>query len=226
MNKNKNFNPDWENSYKWKEFEWEEALKFSDDLASRYFQLLDRFGDLPDAEDLIAAKLGEHNFSQFELAEYDDDNFGDLDDFDEFDKENDLSPGGLEIEPGDSLYFETCPVYQRARQIALGWCNITASVLDEEDRFWGLVNLFYLGRLLSYLSLAIGDGTFEQLNASVIFTKRALKQINYVLGEVREKEKDKPKYRPIFKFVNRHLLENHDLVVDYLMDCKKRHKNT
>ena len=72
MNNERKFTPDWENSYKWEEFEWEEALKYSDNLASRYFKLLDRFGDLPDVDVIIAAKLGEQNFSQFELAEYDE----------------------------------------------------------------------------------------------------------------------------------------------------------
>lgn len=226
MNNPKNYNPDWENSYKWREFEWEEALKFSDDLAAQYFQLMDKFGDLPDADELIAAELGEHNFSHFDLADYDDPSFNELDDFDEFDKENDLTPSSLDVEPGDSLYFETCPAYQRARQIALGWCNITASVLDEKDRFWGLIILFYLGRLLSYLSLGIGDGTYEHINASIIFTKRSLHQANVILGELKKKENEKAHYQTIFKFVNRHLLENHDLMVDYLLDCKERKKNS
>ena len=83
-----------------------------------------------------------------------------------------------------------------------------------------------MGRLLSYLTLGIGDGTFAHVNASVIFTKRALSQINLVLGEIKKKERENPNYRSIFKFVKRHLLENHDLIVNFLLDCKKRKKNT
>ena len=41
--------PNWDQSDHWDEFEWEKALKHSDHLAGRYFRMLERFGDLPDA---------------------------------------------------------------------------------------------------------------------------------------------------------------------------------
>jgi hypothetical protein len=219
--------PDWDNSENWEVFEWEEALKYSDNLASRYFRMLERFGDLPDAEELIAAKLGEQNFFQFEDNDYDeawfidscdDNNFGD----DTIDGEFDT---GDTIEPGDSLFYETSPVYQRGRQIALGWCNILASVLRAEDRFWGMTILFQLGRLLSYLSLSIGDGTFEHVNGSISFAKRAIDMVNRILGEIESKLRENTGYDAMFKIVREHLLETHDLLVDYLFDCKNRQED-
>lgn len=219
--------PDWDNSDNWQEIEWEHALKYSDDLASRYFVMLERFDDLPNAEELIAAKLGEQNFFQLEECGYDDDWDNEISDFNTFDdhEDNDLLGFDDKVTRGDSLYFETCPVYSRARQITLGWCNIVSSVLKPEDRFWGISILFNLGRLLSYLSLSIGDGTFEHLNGSVIFAKRSLQQINFVLGEIRSKTEESPNYKSMFGIVKTHLLENHDLVIDYILDCRQRQKD-
>jgi hypothetical protein len=214
--------PDWENSDQWTEFEWEQGLKHSDHVAGRYFRLLERFGDLPDAETFIAGSLGEQNFFEFQDEPYyldqDDEDWQDDDD-EPGDTENDASE---RIGPGDSLYFETCPVYQRARQISLGWCNILASVLKPDDRMWGLGILFHLGRLLSYLSLCIGDGTFERLAASIAFAKRGLQEINLILGEIDTKTTAAPRYRSIFKLIRDHLLETHDMLVTLRFDLAKR----
>lgn len=215
--------PDWDNSDNWDEFEWEQALKHSDHVAARYFRMLERFGDLPDAESFIAGSLGEQNFFEFQDETYylDDD-----DDDDEWQGEDDEGEEGeRHIGPGDTLYFETCPVYQRARQISLGWCNILASVLKPEDRLWGLTLLFHLGRILSYLSLCIGDGTFDRLSASIAFAKRAIQEANFVLGELDARNQATPKYRSIFKLIRDHLLETHDMLVTLLFDLRKRAAN-
>ena len=224
MKKEKNYTPDWENSYKWREFEWEKALKFSDHVASRYFRLLDKFNDLPGAESLIANKLGgDYNFFYFEEIEDCDNWYEDLEALEGSEKEEDFYKN-TSLDQGDSLYFETCPVYQKARQITICWTNIFASVLKEEDRFWGLKTLFLMGRLLSFISLGIDDGSFEHLNGNIIFIKRALQQINLILAELENKSWTGDRYDQIFQTIGQHLLENRDLLVSYLLDCKKRQK--
>ena len=223
MKREKNYTPDWDNSYKWREFEWEEALKYSDHIASRYFRMLDRFGDLPDAEELIAKKLGEYNFFYFDDADDSDHWYEEFENIDEPEREEEFNI--YDLEPGDSLYFESCPVYQKAKRMTLSWCNILASVLLPEDRFWGLKILFHLGKLLSYISLGIDDGTFEHINGNIIFAKRALQQINQILHEIESKGKEHSGYLPMFQTVTKHLLSNRDILVSYLLDCLKRQRN-
>ena len=225
MKKEKNFTPDWENSYKWREFEWEEALKFSDHVASRYFRMLDGFGDLPGADKLIATKLGgEYNYLYFEETDDTDNWYDELENLEELERDDEFIKNE-NFEPVDSLYFESCPAYQKAKQMAFCWCNILASVLKPEDRFWGLKVLFLLGRLLSYISLGIDDGTYEHVNANLVFVKRALQQINMILNEMEEKSESCDRYGQIFKTISQHLLENRDLLINYLLDCRKRQKN-
>ena len=224
MKKEKNYTPDWENSYKWKEFEWEKALKFSDHIASRYFRMLDRFCDLPGVDELIAKKLGgDYNFFYFDETDDSDNWYDDLESLVDPEKDDDFIKNE-NLEPGDALYFESCPAYQKARQMAIFWCNIVASILDPDDRFWGVRILFLLGRMLSYISLGIDDGTFEHINGNIIFVKRALQQINVVLMEIEAKNKDSEHYNQVFMTLNKHLLENRDLLVSYLLDCRKRQK--
>ena len=225
MKKEKNHTPDWENSYKWREYEWEQALKYSDHIASRYFRMLDRFGDLPGAEELIARRLGgEYNLFYFEETDDDDNWFEELESIEDIEREEEFIRNE-NLEPGDSLYFESCPAYQRAKQLTLCWCNILASILCSEDRLWGLKVLFLLGKLLSYISLGIDDGTFEHVNGNIVFVKRGLHQINLILLKIEAKSVECSRYMSIFRTISKHLLDIRDLLVTYLLDCRKRQRD-
>ena len=176
--------PEWENSDHWDEFQWERAFKYSEKMSARYFRMLSRFGDFPNAERLIAAHLGDTAVlsaleeeaveMEFEIGRPDE-----FDDFDDDDDELDFDQlDGKRPEPGDPLFFEGVPLYVQAKQVALGWTNVLSNVLEEEDRLWGLQTLFALGRILSYMSMAIADGTFEPIEETVALGKRILYQIN------------------------------------------------
>lgn len=215
-----NLTPDWSQSHTWDEFEWEQALKYSDHVAARYFRMLDRFGDLPDGEDFIVAKIGDQNFFEVDDDTDFDDDWESDEDGDGFSGEGDDDVDS--IAPGDSLFYETYSVYKKTRQVSLGWCNILATVLQPDDRIWGAKILFYFGRMLSALSVSIGDGTFERPAGSVAFAKRASSHLNHVLGEINAKEQLSPAYEPMFKMVREHLLELHDEIIDYLTDLRRR----
>ena len=215
--------PDWKNSEQWNEFQWEQALKYSDHSAARYFRMLDRFGDLPDAEELIAASLGDLGFFEFD-DEFSED-WTEEDEFGDGAETEGSDEGSDPIVPGDAMFFEASPLYKRARQISLGWCNIEASVLAKEDHMWGLIILLHLGRLLSYLSLSIGDGTFVRAVANIAFGKRSLSQINNILGELQTKSQECPKYAGMFNLVSEHLLETHDMLILHVEECRRHNED-
>ena len=222
-----NLTPDWSQSHTWDEFEWEQSLKYSDHVAARYFRMLDRFGDLPDGEELIVAKIGDNNFFDVEDdGSYSDEWTDDSEPSDSFSSGDDDSDDLDSVAPGDSLFFETYTVYKRTRQVSLGWCNILATVLQSEDRMWGAKILFPFGRILSCLAVSIGDGTFERPSGSIAFAKRAAAQLNDILGEINQKQQQTPAYEAMFKMVREHLLELHDDIIDYLGDLRRRSQSS
>ena len=81
--------------------------------------------------------------------------------------------------------------------------------------------LFSLGRILSYLSMALGDGVFEPVDESIALAKRVLHQINYILGEL---DKKNEQYEELFTFIREQLLETRDSTFDFLTDMRKRKK--
>ena len=220
--------PDWNRSSEWDEFEWEQAFKFSENMSSQYFKMLRRFGDFPNAERLIANELGDINLlkalddeDSIEM-EFDFLNDSDSDSLDsEFDDDDESGSDLFKPIAGDPLFFEACPLYLQDKQVSLGWTNVLSTVLDEKDRMWGMMILFGLGRILSYLSMALGDGVFEPVDESIALGKRVLHQINYILGELDKKEEQ---YEELFTFIREQLLETRDSTFDFLTDMRKRKK--
>ena len=210
--------PDWINSDSWDEFEWEKAFKHSEHKSSKYFRLLSRFGDMPNAEEMISNQIGD-------LMPLYEDFASDLmleDDWrTDFDPELGMGNDD-EVRQDEGLYYESYPVFQRARQIAMGWSNILSSVLLEEDRFWGLKVLFHMGRVLSYVSMAINDGGFDNPDRSIAFCKRSLHEVNFILGELNNMQSKSPQYKNMFESISNYLLEEHDQLIELLTSCRKR----
>ena len=222
--------PDWSQSDSWDEFQWEEALKFTDQRMAQYFGLLERFGDLPNAEQFIAERLGDRNAFLVGDDEAPTDEFPPDDAEDAGpDQEAGEGPNSEQepaqeepVGPGDPFFYETHDAFRSGRTIALGWCNVIASVLNQEDRTWGLQVLFHLSRVLHYLAVSIGDGLYERVTCSTAFAKRTLHVLNLVLGELDRKGTESPQYQNMFKFLQKHLFNTRDRVVDLLFELRRR----
>ncbi|MFO7821811.1 MAG: hypothetical protein R6V56_07160 [Lentisphaeria bacterium] len=219
------------------EFEWEQVLEESDAYAARYFQLLQRFSDLPEADALIKKYLAEEFQSDLQETDFDSEDYrnqwdgalhvdgeGDA----PFDIENSLDAMFDEAgeddgpQPGDALFYEIHPAFQLLQHCALGWCNIYSAVLSPEDRKSGLRTLSYLGRALAYVVSGIGDGLFESPAANAAFSKRALSQLNLALGEMHKLEHDKPQYEKLLTAMREHVLKARSTVFDHLEHCRGR----
>jgi hypothetical protein len=215
----------------WTEFDWEEALRESDTMAERYFQLLKRFSDLPSGDELIAKHMGpEFDPAMLDMDSGADDDLADWPEDDSsgqwHDGDNDLEPGesGEPTEQEQTLYYETDPVFIALRQNAVGWCNVYAAILPREARERGLKVLYHLGRSLANLAYSIDDGTYEQPAASIAFAKRSLASLNLALRELELLIHEHRRLHQLLKTMRKHLIECVDRVVDHLQRCRNRQK--
>ncbi len=226
------------NPESWNEFEWERALRESDDYARRYFQLLDRFSELPGANQLIAAYIGrgmengdcaldcdqcEQRWScEMSLAN----EWNTASDLDWNDDEDEDGPDsvddhdGGERQPGGAYFYESDSRFKLVRQVVLGWCNVYAAILPRESRRTGLKILFHLGRALGNLSYSIGDGMFDHPGAAVAFAKRSLDHLNRALGMLQSLVEEKPRLAPLLGAMKQHILKARGAVFDHLQECR------
>jgi len=227
----------------WNEFEWEQALRDSDEYAARYFKLLRRFCDLPGSDTLIAAHLENPSDGRFPDCNFNcescphrwecefaavqdwDPGFDDLGDYEAEDANGDAGENdedAADIQPGDPLFYEITPVFINLRQVSIGWCNVYAAVLPQESRVAGLKVLFHLGRALAYVAYSVGDGLYEHPAESTAFAKRSLDQINQAVGRIQALQKEKPRLRKLLDAVLSQLLEVRGAAWDLLLFCREQ----
>lgn len=207
------YTPEWSNNKNWTEYDWEMAMRQSDDFASKYFELLQKYGELPGSDDLILQKLdgkapvlmddGDYyvEFDPEEMAEIEDDS------------DEDFSLG---------LYYENNASFMLLRQVSIGWCNIYATFLLPEHRKHGVTILFHLGRALAHLIGSLGDGNYEIPASHLASAKRALDQVNKAIGQVDQLTSLRPAYKKVTKAINKHLTEIQEKIVDIVYQLKEK----
>jgi hypothetical protein len=216
----------------WTEFDWEGALRESDEMAERYFRLLQRFSDLPSADELIARHMGpDFDGSMLDMESDDDSPLHEWPDEDNAGAWHDHAAGqepadngGEEPEQEQPLFYETDPVFVALRQNAVGWCNVYAAILPREARARGLQVLYHLGRALANLAYSIDDGTYEQPAASIAFGKRSLASLNLALRELDLLIHEHRRLHQLLKTMRKHLIECVDRIVDHIGRCRNRQK--
>ena len=207
-----NNQPDWSKSSQWNEFEWELAMRSSDDFACRYFNLLDQYGDFPGAENYIQAKLDD------KLPDYPEDDFMEyeIEDFFEQSEGNEAPNEDSPIFSG--IYYETQRSYRVLRQVSIGWCNIFATHLTPEKYLLGTHILYHLGRATAHLASSLADGKYtESLAVHIASGKRAMKQLNEVLGLIAHLPQTVPSDREIRDALHKHLCEVQQEISDHLV---------
>ena len=221
----------------WTEFDWEQALRESDEFAARYFRLLKRFCDFPGANELIATHMGPEFKDEMPDCDFDCQDCQQRWDC-EFSAAIEWASGeeGLapaeepagepdpeeteDMEEGEPAMYEADPAFVVLRQAAIGWCNIYAAILSPDARPQGLKVLYHIGRSLANLAYSINDGMFEQSDASIAFAKRSLAHLNKAVGLLNDLINEKSRSKKILSTIRSHLIRANDALIDRLHRCR------
>jgi hypothetical protein len=212
---NEEYTPEWSDNKNWSEFDWELAMRQSDKFASKYFRLLERYGELPGSDDIILKQLGGDTPPLMEENDYYIE--FDLEELHEIDEDDDETFEG-------GFYYENTPVYMLLRQVAIGWCNIYATFLLPDHRKYGVNILFHLGRAMAHLTGSLGDGQYNNVASNLASGKRAADQVNKSIGLVEELTQLRPSYKKVTDAINKHLCEIQSKIVDHLLALRKNQK--
>lgn len=181
----------------WDEYDWERFLQQQDHKTERYMELLDRYFDHPDRDQLIAREMGWHHlldehgrdwgedvdalFARQEAADAlraaDPGGQGDGDDDDD---DEPASPAAAARDPA-----EPHPLYQRAHALAVG---IEGLFSAREKLPVGAELPPAAARLTSHATLAsvklaaaLSDDDVDELGMTIAYLKRALKAVTVAL---------------------------------------------
>ena len=158
----------------WDEYDWERFLQQQDRKTERYMELLEKYIDDPERDQIIAREMGWPNPVETEDFDWSEISFeadsGDAD-FDEEEAEEEEEEGNFPES------FELHPLYQASFALTV-WIDQIFDELGEVQNHPAAVKLATNSAVASAkLAAALSDDDAEEIGMTIAYLKRALKAI-------------------------------------------------
>ncbi len=164
----------------WDEYDWERFLQEQDRKTEKYMELLERYIDDPNRDQIIAREMGWNHLANKEGQEWADK--VDSQFSDEIESEQEPDPEDQETAEGLFDAFEKHPLYQAA--FVLNTC--IDQVFDEcgavlENHAEAVKLLSYVQTSKAKLASALGDDDIDEIGMTIAYLKRALASLNLAI---------------------------------------------
>ena len=193
----------------WDEYDWERFLQQQDRKTERYMELLEKYLDDPNRDQIIASEMGWNhliNESGTSWMEEADSLFSE-------EMEMMKDSGGDDRETEDEEGFEMHPLYQAAFALTV-WLDQLFEELGDLQNHPAAVKLATQSAIASAkLAAALSDDDVDELGMTIAYLKRALKAITNALeaaGQLKKEIKLSPRR---FATLNRRLFQIRDGII-------------
>lgn len=206
----------------WDEYDWERFLQQQDRKTEKYMELLERFIDDPNRDQIIAREMGWNHLLNKEGQEW-------ADHVDSQFSEEGLTDEKPETSKADdqAFSFEVHPLYQSAFTLA-AWidqmfeeCNIKV------ENHPAAVNLSAQSSMVSAkLAAALSDDDIDELGMTIAYLKRALRGVTSGLESAMQLHRDHVIDGDHFGALNQQLFQVRDGIItlmgDYRAEWRRR----
>lgn len=210
----------------WDEYDWERFLQQQDRKTERYMELLEKYIDHPDRDQIIAREMGwTHLLNEDgerwaeEVEEMFEEEMGDDDDEDDDDDEED------EDEEGEN--YEVHPLYQASFALTV-WLDQLFDEREDLQNHPAAVKLSTQAAICSAkLAAALSDDDIDEIGMTIAYLKRALKAITSGMEAALQLRKDIPLDEDRYGTLNQRLFQIRDAIIDlmgeYRAEFRRRH---
>ena len=208
----------------WDEYDWERFLQQQDRKTEKYMELLERFIDHPNRDQLIAREMGwTHllNEDGAKWAESVDESF--REEMDELDEEVEA----LEEEEDQAESFELHPLYQAAFALTV-WIDRLFEEAPDLQNNPAAVKLSTQAAIASAkLAAALSDDDVDEIGMTIAYLKRALKAVTTALEAAALLRKEAPLSADRAGALNQRLFHIRDAIIElmggYRAEFRRRH---
>ncbi|MDB6150481.1 MAG: hypothetical protein JWQ44_1929 [Chthoniobacter sp.] len=205
----------------WDEYDWERFLQQQDRKTEKYMELLERYIDDPNRDQIIAREMG-----WYHLLDKDGEKWAEnVDSL--FEEENAALEGQEDDEPGDGAAqsdedesFEVHPLYKASFALTV-WID----QLFEESH--DIQNQPAAGRLSSNaaiasakLAAALSDDDVDEIGMTIAYLKRALKAVTTAIDSAMQLRKDAALDAERFATLNQRLFQIRDGIIELMGDFR------
>jgi len=209
----------------WDEYDWERFLQQQDRKTEKYMELLERYIDDPNRDQIIAREMGWHH-----LLDKDGEKWAEAVDS-LFEEENEPTEegDGTESEEDAEEGFEVHPLYKASFAVTV-WID----QLFEEQH--GIQNQPAAGRLSTNaaiasakLAAALSDDDVDEIGMTIAYLKRALKAISTAIEAAFQLRKDGALDQEGHGTLNQRLFQIRDGIIElmgqYRTEWRRRFKD-
>jgi hypothetical protein len=160
----------------WDEFKWERFLREQEQRTEKYMDLLEKYIDHPQRDEIIAEEMGWNHMISGEAREWEDQVEAAFEE-----------TADEEREDGEPAAFERHPIYH----LALEFNNELDELLEKSDDILrehpAMISLENQVTLATTkLAAALNDDEVEELGMSIAYLKRALHSLNLALSSAKQ----------------------------------------
>jgi hypothetical protein len=213
----------------WDEYDWERFLQQQDRKTEKYMELLERYIDHPDRDQIIAREMGwthllddEGERWAEEVEEMFEEEMADLfEDEEEDDDEDEETP---------EEDFEVHPLYQASFALTV-WIDQLFDEREDLQNHPAAVKLSTQSAICSAkLAAALSDDDIDEIGMTIAYLKRALKAISTAMDAALQLRKEVPLEEGRYATLNQRLFQIRDAIIDlmgsYRAEFRRRHGTT
>jgi hypothetical protein len=212
----------------WDEYDWERFLQQQDRKTEKYMELLERYIDDPNRDQIIAREMGWNHLLDFEgqkWAENVDSLFDEKADEADFDEQDDEESDEAEAEEEES--FEVHPLYQASFALTV-WIDHLFEEMPDAQNQLATVKLSTQAAIASAkLAAALSDDDVDEIGMTIAYLKRALKAIMLAIEAAMQLRKEVKLDVDRFGTLNQRLFQIRDGIIqlmgEYRAEWRRRY---
>lgn len=173
--------PDHPSDRVWDEYDWERCLQQQEQRTEKYMELLEKYRNNPQRDELIAREMGWTHLLNGELAEWEDEVDAQF--------EQEIAENGDEAEDEDEesvFNFQRHPLYQQAVGLCAELDDIFGGAPTSVQEHPASVSLrSQMAFSSAKLAAALNDDDVSELGMSIAYLKRSLHALTACLDALR-----------------------------------------
>ncbi len=208
----------------WDEYDWERFLQQQDRKTEKYMELLERFIDDPNRDQIIAREMG-----WYHLLDKDGEKWAESVDslFDE-EFEEDMEDAEASAENGEEDGYEVHPLYQASFALTI-WIDQLFEELGDAQNKPSAVKLSTHSAVASAkLAAALSDDDVDEIGMTIAYLKRALKAVMTALEAAVQLRKEVRLSAEQFATLNQRLFQIRDGIIllmgEYRSEWRRRYE--
>lgn len=199
----------------WDEYDWERFLQQQDRNTEHYMELLEKYMDDPNRDQIIAKEMGWYHLLDEKGEDWLENTEAAFDEIACKESETDVNYG-----KGLSDGFETNPLYQASFALTV-WIDELLDELGDLQNHPAAIKLATQSAIASAkLAAALSDDDAEEIGMTIAYLKRALKAINNAVEAGAQLKKEIKLTPKRYAVLNERIFQIRDGIVDLMGKCR------